>query len=315
MKLHKTVKRTCAVEGCSNGIVQGGLCISHGAKRKKCRFPGCEKNSKLAGLCSRHGPPRPQCDVMGCKNVSAQGRKCKSHATTVKCYVPGCDNIICGRSLTCRRHSNVEEQEVDSGSPDGVQMALPASCLNNEIEAAMNSNLQLHREVLSQNAIALSNPRTGALPMNPIQQLNQNVVEQDVFAASFPTTPNSMSVNPNQQLLHQNTLATSFPNTDFMLMNTKQQLYQNALAANMCAMNNNMGQLNSNQLSTQFIPSSYINSVMSMNAAMGTINPYLNPMLMPPANMSGYDRRRRDLGAAASASKRKGDNADEEDTK
>ena len=130
-------------------------------------------------------------------------------------------------------------------------------------------------------------------------------------------------MNLKEQNGNQNTLATSFPNTDFMLMNTKQQLYQNALAANMCAMYNNMGQLNSNQLSTQFILSSYINSVMSMNAAMGTINPYLNPMLMPPANMSGYgstsvannDRRRRDLGAAASASKRKGDNAHEEDTK
>ena len=51
----KPNKRFCSVPGCKNGVVQGGLCVSHGAKRRKCQFPGCEKNSKCAGLCSKHG--------------------------------------------------------------------------------------------------------------------------------------------------------------------------------------------------------------------------------------------------------------------
>lgn len=48
-------KRTCSVAGCRNGVVQGGVCVSHGAKRRKCQFPECDKNSKCAGLCSKHG--------------------------------------------------------------------------------------------------------------------------------------------------------------------------------------------------------------------------------------------------------------------
>ena len=39
----KPEKRFCSVPGCKNGVVQGGLCVSHGAKRRKCKFPGCEK--------------------------------------------------------------------------------------------------------------------------------------------------------------------------------------------------------------------------------------------------------------------------------
>eukprot|EP00956_Cyclotella_meneghiniana_P022249 scaffold41793_cov76-Cyclotella_meneghiniana.AAC.1 len=49
------VKTTCSFPGCNNGIVQGGRCVTHGAKRRKCKFPGCDKNSKAAGLCSKHG--------------------------------------------------------------------------------------------------------------------------------------------------------------------------------------------------------------------------------------------------------------------
>lgn len=51
----KPIKRSCSVVGCTNGVVQGGVCVSHGAKRRMCLFPGCTKSSKCAGLCSKHG--------------------------------------------------------------------------------------------------------------------------------------------------------------------------------------------------------------------------------------------------------------------
>lgn len=51
----KPTKRTCSVAGCTNGVVQGGLCVSHRAKRRMCRFPGCTKSSKTVGMCSKHG--------------------------------------------------------------------------------------------------------------------------------------------------------------------------------------------------------------------------------------------------------------------
>eukprot|EP00588_Corethron_pennatum_P029473 CAMPEP_0194337968 /NCGR_PEP_ID=MMETSP0171-20130528/77951_1 /TAXON_ID=218684 /ORGANISM="Corethron pennatum, Strain L29A3" /LENGTH=62 /DNA_ID=CAMNT_0039101937 /DNA_START=362 /DNA_END=547 /DNA_ORIENTATION=+ len=44
-------RRKCVVWDCPNRVVQGGRCISHGAKRKGCASPGCPKTVKKAGLC------------------------------------------------------------------------------------------------------------------------------------------------------------------------------------------------------------------------------------------------------------------------
>ena len=80
----KRARRACSVRECTNRVVQGGLCIKHGAKRKKCTYPGCSKNVKKAGRCSTHGPPRKRCDVEGCKNASVKGGKCISHGALKK---------------------------------------------------------------------------------------------------------------------------------------------------------------------------------------------------------------------------------------
>lgn len=75
----KRTRRACNIDGCTNRVVQGGLCIRHGAKRKKCTFPGCTKNVKKAGRCSTHGPSRKRCEVHGCTNASVKNGKCISH--------------------------------------------------------------------------------------------------------------------------------------------------------------------------------------------------------------------------------------------
>lgn len=51
----KPTKRSCSVTGCHNGVVQGGVCVAHGAKRRLCQFPGCTISAKCAGKCSKHG--------------------------------------------------------------------------------------------------------------------------------------------------------------------------------------------------------------------------------------------------------------------
>jgi hypothetical protein len=50
------IKR-CGVQGCTNHIVKGGLCIRHGAKitRKRCSSEGCTNQAKKGGVCRRHG--------------------------------------------------------------------------------------------------------------------------------------------------------------------------------------------------------------------------------------------------------------------
>jgi hypothetical protein len=34
--------------------VKGGVCYTHGAKRKQCSFDGCTSNAKKGGVCYRH---------------------------------------------------------------------------------------------------------------------------------------------------------------------------------------------------------------------------------------------------------------------
>ena len=100
----KRVRRKCNAGGCPNRVVQGGLCISHGAKRKVCSVAGCDKNVKKAGLCSAHGPARKRCENEGCNKVAVQGGKCISHGARKKlCEYDGCTKqaILSGM---CKKH-------------------------------------------------------------------------------------------------------------------------------------------------------------------------------------------------------------------
>ena len=100
----KRVRRKCSVQDCPNRVVQGGRCISHGAKRKQCAHPGCNKNVKKAGLCSTHGPARKRCEHAGCEKVAVQGGRCITHGARKKlCSFDGCQKqgIINGH---CKKH-------------------------------------------------------------------------------------------------------------------------------------------------------------------------------------------------------------------
>mmetsp|Transcript_4748 Transcript_4748/g.9900 ORF Transcript_4748/g.9900 Transcript_4748/m.9900 type:complete len:740 (+) Transcript_4748:128-2347(+) len=100
----KRVRRKCTAPGCMNRVVQGGLCISHGAKRKTCKHPGCTKNVKKAGLCSTHGPARKRCVHPGCPKVAVQGGRCIAHGAKKKlCSVEECtkQSILSGM---CKKH-------------------------------------------------------------------------------------------------------------------------------------------------------------------------------------------------------------------
>jgi len=100
----KRVRRKCTVANCPNRVVQGGLCIAHGAKRKQCSYPGCNKNVKKAGLCSTHGPARKKCEHEGCNKVAVQGGVCIAHGARKKlCSVERCTKqaILGGM---CKKH-------------------------------------------------------------------------------------------------------------------------------------------------------------------------------------------------------------------
>lgn len=100
----KRIRRKCTVGNCDNRVVQGGLCISHGAKRKTCKHPGCTKNVKKAGLCSTHGPARKRCEAGNCGKVAVQGGRCIAHGAKKKlCSMDNCTKqaILSGM---CKKH-------------------------------------------------------------------------------------------------------------------------------------------------------------------------------------------------------------------
>jgi hypothetical protein len=108
----KRVRRKCTIYGCQNRVVQGGLCITHGARRKICQHPGCMKHVKKAGYCSTHGPARKRCDVLGCHKVAVQKNRCVAHGAKKKLcnYRAGCTKqaILGGQ---CKKHHDIQQKK------------------------------------------------------------------------------------------------------------------------------------------------------------------------------------------------------------
>ena len=116
-KKHAKPKRKankCTAEGCKNTVVQGGVCLQHGAKRKQCKHPGCTKNVKQAGMCSAHGPARKRCETLGCKNIAVQGGVCISHGAKQKiCSFTQCtkkSKVKFGN--LCKHHFDLTNQQL-----------------------------------------------------------------------------------------------------------------------------------------------------------------------------------------------------------
>jgi len=113
-KVSKRTRRKCAIQGCENRVVQGGLCISHGAKRKTCGHPGCTKHVKKAGMCSAHGPPRKLCEFGNCTKVAVQGGRCIAHGAKKKlCSVESCKKQAILNGM-CKRH---HDEDVERNEP------------------------------------------------------------------------------------------------------------------------------------------------------------------------------------------------------
>jgi hypothetical protein len=146
----KRVRRKCTVGDCENRVVQGGVCISHGAKRKLCTFEGCIKGVKTAGRCSAHGPPRKRCYIEGCKKVSVQGGRCIAHGGKKKsCSVEDCCKVGMMKGM-CKRHHDqhfvmtlqangrsvgqaTSTEEEENSSDDCSRLELDLDC--SEVEA------------------------------------------------------------------------------------------------------------------------------------------------------------------------------------
>ncbi len=55
---HGAKVKRCSSDGCTNGVIKGGVCKKHGAKVKRCSKEGCTNQAKRRGVCIRHGAYR-----------------------------------------------------------------------------------------------------------------------------------------------------------------------------------------------------------------------------------------------------------------
>ena len=142
----KRSRRKCIVPDCPNRVVQGGLCISHGAKRKICSHPGCTKNVKKLGLCSAHGPARKKCEFEGCTKVAVQGGRCIAHGAKKKlCSFEECKKqaILGGM---CKKHYDAvngvvkqKKKATPKQNPGGHQRGLSIFQDSNVVDRILNN--------------------------------------------------------------------------------------------------------------------------------------------------------------------------------
>ena len=102
----KRAKRICSADGCSNWVVRGGVCISHGAKqsKSKCNREGCTNFALKRGVCRKHGAEVRQCSHEGCTHNAVKGGVCVSHGARKQiCSNDGCTNQAV-KGGVCIRH-------------------------------------------------------------------------------------------------------------------------------------------------------------------------------------------------------------------
>ena len=97
-KIHvntKAKRRQCKHDGCTNIVVNKGVCIRHGAQRRKrqtCGHDGCSNFIQKGGVCWRHGARR-SCGHDGCSNFVIRGEVCWRHGAKNNakiCMIDGC---------------------------------------------------------------------------------------------------------------------------------------------------------------------------------------------------------------------------------
>lgn len=88
----KPKRRICThADGCTNLVVQGGVCLTHGAKVKLCTHVDpdtgdiCTKQAKKGGVCITHGAEVKRCTFAGgCNNHAIRDGVCITHGAGAK---------------------------------------------------------------------------------------------------------------------------------------------------------------------------------------------------------------------------------------
>ena len=92
-------RQKCSHEGCSNLVIRGGVCVTHGTTRKRCSFNGCTNGVVKGGVCWTHGANliKKRCSHNGCSNGVVRGGVCVTHGAkreVKRCRHEGCNNGV-----------------------------------------------------------------------------------------------------------------------------------------------------------------------------------------------------------------------------
>ena len=118
----KPKRRICThADGCTNLVVQGGVCLTHGAKVRLCSHIDpdsgaiCTKQAKKGGVCITHGAEVKRCTYAGgCNNHAIRDGVCITHGAGAKlkprkkCTTPGCPNNA-KRGGVCITHGAMKQ--------------------------------------------------------------------------------------------------------------------------------------------------------------------------------------------------------------
>ena len=113
-------KSICKHEGCTNNVVNSGVCYRHGAKKRLCKHEGCTNVVKSDGVCLKHGARsmRQICSMEGCTKFVQSKGVCWKHGVAKKVAnkSEGSDKVAqtkkSGSGDEGSVSSNVEEDEV-----------------------------------------------------------------------------------------------------------------------------------------------------------------------------------------------------------
>jgi len=121
---HGAKVKQCSSEGCTNKVVNGGVCKKHGAKLKRCSKEGCSNKAFKGGVCWSHGE-KPKCSDRECTNLAQNGGVCIKHGAKIKrCSHDGCTNKVQRKGL-CRRHGAYKSTSPDEANQQGDEINPP----------------------------------------------------------------------------------------------------------------------------------------------------------------------------------------------
>jgi hypothetical protein len=126
--LHKyclMVRKRCSRDGCNKHIVNGGVCITHGAVVKRCSHERCTNGAVKGGVCVTHGAVVKRCNFERCTKQAQKGGVCKKHGAKIKrcSHHEGCTKGAHTGGVCITHGAKLVNNSNDEGGESGINIS------------------------------------------------------------------------------------------------------------------------------------------------------------------------------------------------